>query len=202
MLAAYADHTAAALDLLIALKDAKVDADRVGAALALAHELATAVDVATVCDVVTDVLPRMVSCTSAAILLWDPASARLRTQTSAGLDPAGTRRLMDAAVSPDDVPELAGILTDREPRVLTSRGSSPAVEGLLQDLGLADAVVVPLVAGDGVLGVATASWATGETPALLGDVLARLLGVADQASMALQKARLLEAVRTRRRTTR
>ncbi|WP_245159609.1 sensor domain-containing diguanylate cyclase [Blastococcus sp. CT_GayMR19] len=195
VLAAYADHTAAALDLLIALKDAKVDADRVGAALHLAHELATAVDVATVCDVVTDALPRMVGCTSASLMLWDSASRRLRTQAAAGLDPAGTRRLLGAAFDPDDVPELAGILTDGEPRILASHGNSPAVEGLLRDLRLADAVVMPLVADGGILGVATASWEAGESPALLGDVLARLRGVADQASTALQKARLLEAVR-------
>jgi diguanylate cyclase (GGDEF)-like protein len=197
VLAAYADHTAAALDLLIALEQARVDADRVGAALALAHELATAVEVATVCDVVADALPPMVGCTSASIMLWDAASERLHAHASAGLDPAGARRLLDAAFSPDDVPELAGIMTDREPRVLTSHGSSPAVEGLLHELRLTNAVVVPLVADDGVLGIATASWGATEAPALLDDVLARLRGVADQASTALQKARLLEAVHHR-----
>jgi diguanylate cyclase (GGDEF)-like protein len=197
VLAAYADHTAAALDLLIALEDARVDADRLGASLALAHELATAVEVATVCDVVTDALLRMVGCTSAAIMLWDPASGRLCTQAVAGLDPSGSRRLLDAAFSPDDVPELAGILTDGRPRVLSSRGNSGAVEGILQELRLADAVVMPLAADDGVLGVVTASWSAGEAPALRGDVLARVRGVADQASTALQKARLLEAVNHR-----
>jgi diguanylate cyclase (GGDEF)-like protein len=139
----------------------------------------------------------MVGCTSAAILLRDPASDQLRTQTSVGLDPARTRRLLGTAFSPDDVPELAGIMTDREPRILASQGNSPAVEGLLQELRLADAVVVPLVADDEVLGIATASWGAAETPALLDDVLTRLRGVADQASTALQKARLLEAVRHR-----
>jgi diguanylate cyclase (GGDEF)-like protein len=197
LLSAYADHTAAALDLLIALENARVEADRVGAALALAHELATAVEVATVCDVVAEALPRMVGCTSAAILLWDPTSGRLRTQAAAGLDDAGTRHLLDTAFSPDDIPELAGILTDREPRLLTSHGNSTAVEGLLRELRLADAVVVPLVADDGVLGIATAGWGAAETPVRLDDVLARLRGVADQASTALQKARLLEAVHHR-----
>jgi diguanylate cyclase (GGDEF)-like protein len=197
VLAAYADHAAAALDLLIALQDARVDADRVGASLTLAHELATAVEVATVCDVVADALPRTVGCTSAAVMLWDPASGCLRTQASAGLDPACTQRLMSAAFNPGDVPELAGILTDGEPRILTSQGNSPVVEGILRELRLADAVLMPLVADNGVIGVATASWAAGEVPALLGDVLARLRGVADQASTALQKARLLEAVRHR-----
>jgi diguanylate cyclase (GGDEF)-like protein len=58
-------------------------------------------------------------------------------------------------------------------------------------------VVVPLVSDDGVIGLATASWGATEAPAALDDVLARLRGVADQASTALQKARLLEAVHHR-----
>jgi diguanylate cyclase (GGDEF)-like protein len=197
VLGAYADHTAAALDLLITLDDARVEAERVGASLALAHELAAAVDVSTVCGLVTEALPRMVGCTRAAIMLWDPASGRLRAQASVGLDPVGTRRLLSTTFRPDDVPELAGILTDREPRAVTSHGNSPMVEAVLRGLQVADAVVTPLVADDAFLGVAVASWAEGETPVHLDDVAARLRGVAGQASIALQKSRLLEAVRYR-----
>ena len=39
LLAAYAGHAAAALDLIIALEDARQEAERAGALLALAHEL-------------------------------------------------------------------------------------------------------------------------------------------------------------------
>ena len=39
MLAAYAGHAAAALDLIIALEDARQEAERAGALLELAHEL-------------------------------------------------------------------------------------------------------------------------------------------------------------------
>jgi diguanylate cyclase (GGDEF)-like protein len=56
---------------------------------------------------------------------------------------------------------------------------------------------MPLMGDDGILGVATASWGAAGAPALTGDVLARIRGVADQASTALQKARLLETVRHR-----
>jgi diguanylate cyclase (GGDEF)-like protein len=62
--------------------------------------------------------------------------------------------------------------------------------------GISDVVAVPLQAGGTFLGVATASWRAGEAPAsLTGDVLARLRGVGDQASTALQNAQLLETVR-------
>ena len=61
-------------------------------------------------------------------------------------------------------------------------GNSPAIDGIRQELHVADAVVMPLLADDGVLGVATARWAAGETPA--GDDAAeradRLLGCFDE----------------------
>jgi diguanylate cyclase (GGDEF)-like protein len=101
-----------------------------------------------------------------------------------------------ASLSPEEAPELVGMLTDREPRILSASGSSPALVALLQALGLADVVAVPLQAGNSFLGVATASWRAGEAPdQLQGDALARLRGVGDQASTALQKARLLATVR-------
>jgi diguanylate cyclase (GGDEF)-like protein len=67
---------------------------------------------------------------------------------------------------------------------------------LLEDVGTSDVVAVPLLADSTFLGVATAGWRSGEAPTRLdGDVLARLRGVGDQATTALQKARLLDTVR-------
>jgi diguanylate cyclase (GGDEF)-like protein len=66
----------------------------------------------------------------------------------------------------------------------------------MAQLEIADVVALPLVAGGTFLGVATASWPSGQVPEeLTGDVLARLRGVGDQAVSALQRARLLETVR-------
>jgi len=96
----------------------------------------------------------------------------------------------------EDVPELVGMLTDREPRIITSATSSPALQELLRGVGTVDVVAVPLLADTTFLGVATAGWGAGEAPTTLdGDVLARLRGVGDQATTALQKARLLATVR-------
>jgi diguanylate cyclase (GGDEF)-like protein len=196
MLSAYAGHAAAALDLLIALADARREADRAKALLSLAHELAGATDAPAVSDVVAKALPRIVGCTSAGIMLWDPALARLTTQSSVGLTDAATEVFLGTAVTPEETPELVGMLTDREPRILSATGSSPALRRLLTELGLSDVVAVPLLAGTTFIGIATASWQAGEAPpSLEGDALARLGGVGDQASTALQKARLLDTVR-------
>jgi diguanylate cyclase (GGDEF)-like protein len=195
MLAAYAGHAAAALDLIIALDGARREADRANALLELAHALSATTDAGAVTEVVSEALPRIVGCTSAGILLWDPASGSLRSQSSVGLDDAGSGVLNATTLRAEDVPELVGMLTDREPRILGSATSSPALARLLDTLGTADVVAVPLLADTTFLGVATAGWRAGEAPLDLdGDVLARLRGVGDQATTALQKARLLETV--------
>ncbi|MCW2701831.1 MAG: putative diguanylate cyclase protein [Blastococcus sp.] len=196
MLAAYAGHAAAALDLLIALEDSRLEADRASALLSLAHELSAADGAAAVCDVVAEALPRIVGCSSAGILLWDSASGHLRTASSVGLDDELRDVMLGTSLSPEDTPELVEMLSDREPRVLSSTDGSLVLQELLRSLGLTDVVAVPLVAGQTFLGVATASWEAGQAPShLRGDALARLRGVGDQASTALQNARLLETIR-------
>lgn len=196
MLGAYAGYAAAALDLLMALETSRQEAHRAGALLTLAHELAGATDAGDVCAVVAEALPRVVGCDSAAVLLWDPAEGALRT--AASVDPTEeNRRIMHAAaMRAEEVPELVGMLTDREPRFLRPESSSPLLRQLLEALQLTDVVAVPVLAGRTFLGVATASWPAGRAPAVLaGDVLHRLRGIGDQAATALQRARLLETVR-------
>jgi diguanylate cyclase (GGDEF)-like protein len=129
-------------------------------------------------------------------MLWDPAEGVLRTRATAGRDREESRRLIGTVLHAEDTPELVGMLTDRAPRVIDRRTSSPALARLLQDIGSAGVVAVPLLAGATFLGVASISWTEGDgLDPLSGDVLARLQGVGDQAATALQRARLLETVR-------
>jgi diguanylate cyclase (GGDEF)-like protein len=196
MLAAYAGHAAAALDLLIALEDARLEAERAGALLAVAHELAAASDAGAVARVVAEALPKIVGCTRSSILLWDPSAGVLRTSAAFGMTEAQHGVLQSASIRPEDTPELVGMLTDPAPLYLHDDSSSPLLRRLLHAIGSADVVAVPLLAGNTFMGVATAGWTDGEAPAALdGDVLVRLRGLGDQASTALQKARLLETVR-------
>jgi diguanylate cyclase (GGDEF)-like protein len=196
MLAAYAGHAAAALDLLIALEEARQEANRAGALLSLAHELAQASDATSICTVVATALPRIVGCRRASMLLWDPTAGVLEFRASTGLDDAALRVVGRTPIRAEDTPELVGMLTDRSPRTLTAEGSSLALRALLDAIGTSELVAVPLLSGETFLGVAAVGWEAGEAPGqLVGDALARLLGVADQASTALQNARLLETVR-------
>jgi diguanylate cyclase (GGDEF)-like protein len=88
------------------------------------------------------------------------------------------------------------MMSDCEPRLITDQTGSPVLRNLLASIGSTDVIAVPLLAGNTFLGVAAAGWSDGTGPKQLeGDVLSRLRGVGDQASTALQKARLLETVR-------
>ncbi|MCZ2859066.1 sensor domain-containing diguanylate cyclase [Blastococcus sp. VKM Ac-2987] len=196
MLAAYAGHAAAALDLIIALEEARTEADRAGALLALSHELAAAADPAEVTELVAAALPRVVGCSRASLLLWDPGAGELRASSTAGMSEEQAALLAGSVLRPEDTPELVRMLTDRTPLTLDDATSSPGLRAVLRGIGSAHVVAVPLVAGTTFLGVATAGWQAGEAPAsLVGDVQVRLRGVADQATTALQKARLLQTVR-------
>ncbi len=196
MLAAYAGHAASALDLVMALEVSRLETRRAGALLELAHGISQAADVPAICEAVAGALPGIVGCSSSGVLLWDPAGAVLRATACAGLGEEQEAALRAASLHAEDVPELFGMLSDREPQVITASGGSAPMRELLTALGLSDVVALPLLAGATFLGVVTASWAAGETAdALDRDVLARLRGVGDQASTALQKARLLETVR-------
>src|SRR5919202_369241 len=172
MLTAYAGYAAAALDLLMALESSRQEADRAGTLLTLAHGLAGATEADDVCTVVAEALPRVVGCDSAAVMLWDPAEGCLRT--AAHVDPVeqNQRLMYGTPLRAEDVPELVGMLTDREPRFLRPESSSPVLQRLFTALQVTDVVAVPA-----------------------GDVLHRLRGVGDQAATALQRARLLETVR-------
>jgi diguanylate cyclase (GGDEF)-like protein len=111
------------------------------------------------------------------------------------MGPLAEARLLAAELRPEDTPELVGMISNREPLLLSDRASSPVLRSLLGAIGSSDVIAVPLLAGVSFLGVATAGWSGGGPKQLQGDVLARLRGVGDQASTALQKARLLETVR-------
>ncbi|WP_369134723.1 diguanylate cyclase [Modestobacter sp. I12A-02662] len=195
MLAAYAGHAAAALDLLTALDASRREAARARALLDLSHQLAGATDATAVCEVVAEALTRVVGSSSASVMLWDPVEGVLQARASAGLDPARAAYFAAARLQPDEVPEVLSMTGDRAPLVLNPGSTSPALRRLLGVLEIDDVAVVPLMVGDAFVGVATASWATGQVLPPGGEVVERLRGVGDQAATALQKAGLLEAVR-------
>ncbi len=196
LLGAYASHAAAALDLLTALEDSRRDGDRSAALLSLAHSLAGVTDADDVARTVGEALPSIVGCSQAAVMLWEPRAGELRTASTVGLAPDREHLMLSAVLRAVEVPELAELVTARQPTTVVREDASPVLQALLDALGVEHVIAVPLLSGDELLGVATASWGDGAGPAdHAGELVLRLSGVADQAATALQGARLVSTVR-------
>ncbi|MDQ1678438.1 MAG: hypothetical protein QOC93_3582 [Actinomycetota bacterium] len=196
LLAAYAGHAAAVLDLHMAVEASRHGESRARALLALSHELAGADESGQVADRVVDALPGIVGCDKAAVLLWDADNGVLRPAAAHGLTPDEEQLLFAVTLSPSDTPELMDLLARLEPLVVDPRTATPGLAQLLTTLGIGGVLVVPLLAGGSLLGVTVSAWGGGPVPTdRLTEALARMRGLADQAATALQKARLVEAVR-------
>jgi len=195
LLEAYAHHAAAALDLLIALEDSRLEESRATALLTLAHELATSSDAVAVAAVVANALPRIVGCRAATVLLWDPELGALEVAATSDRDPARRPLLLATRIRADETPELVEMLTHHSPTVLRASEASPVLAALLTAAGTPSAVVVPLLAGDALLGVAAAAWDPDVGAQVQQTALDRIGGVSEQAAAALQNARLLSTVR-------
>ncbi|CAN5426093.1 hypothetical protein BH11ACT1_BH11ACT1_03610 [soil metagenome] len=195
LLEAYAHHAAAALDLLIALEDSRLEESRAAALLTLAHELAASDDAVAVAAVVANALPRIVGCRAATVLLWDPDLGVLEVAAVSDRDAARRALLLATRLRADETPELVEMLTHHSPRVIRASESSPVLAALLAAAETRSAVVVPLLAGDALLGVAAAAWDPDVGADVLQRALDRIGGVSEQAAAALQNARLLSTVR-------
>ncbi|HEY0357645.1 MAG TPA: EAL domain-containing protein [Mycobacteriales bacterium] len=196
LLAAYAGHAAAVLDLHMAVEASRHGESRARALLALSHELAGADESGEVADLVVEALPGIVSCDKAAVLLWDADDGLLRPAAANGLTDDERQVLFAVTLSPSETPELMDLLAKLEPLVIDARTGTPGLAQLLTMLSIGGVLVVPLLAGGSLLGVTVAAWGGEPVPQdRLTEALVRMRGLADQAATALQKARLVEAVR-------
>jgi diguanylate cyclase (GGDEF)-like protein len=193
LLVAYARQAAAALDAATALEEARGRHATSRALLQLAQALANLAAPEEVAARIADAVPGVVAADRSSVSLWNAGTQRLSTVASHGW-PAELEPLIEEfSVRPSDAPELADMLTDVRPRCFR-RGSTgdPFVEETLARFRLGSAAVVPIVARGEFLGVVTAATGEGRPPVEFGgDTEARLVGLANQAAVALSNARLL-----------
>ncbi|WP_198734557.1 putative bifunctional diguanylate cyclase/phosphodiesterase [Sanguibacter suaedae] len=194
LLEAYARHAAAALDLVTALETSRREAARATALLTFANDLTSARGDLAVAQVAAQVLPGTVGGRTSAVLLWDEDDGELRVVATAGHDDAQTRALQGRRLRADATPELVAMLTHRLPAVVDVAGASPELAALLQLVGTGAMIVVPLLAGDALLGVVSVGWAAPLPEEAQREALVRLTGVADQTATALQNSRLVATV--------
>jgi diguanylate cyclase (GGDEF)-like protein len=196
MLRAYAGHAAAALDMIGAVEAARRGQRRADVLLELSRRLADAGSTTEVAKTVARALPEITECARASVLLWDEEAGALRIEEVVGIPEPGRGELIGTTLTPGDVPELAKMLTSLQSVQLTIDEVGDVLREMLERAGLTHFIAVPLLASGELLGVVTASWTREAPPSVdQADLMLRLMSVGDQASSALQNARLVSAVR-------
>ena len=197
LLATYARHAAIALDAATALKRAR-DRERTATLLLrLARELADATDSDAVAQRLAEAVPALVDAERTVVYLYDSETKSLFARATHGYPEAVAETLRGLVFSPEDTPFFEEIETDPQPRhYRAATEKDPLVRRYMEAYGAAETFVVPIRSQGRLLGLVTATQPTGAPPLVVDQSLQdRLTGLADEAALAFEKVRLLEAER-------
>lgn len=184
---AYAGLVAAAVEAALALAAERHSAAVTHALLQLARTLASLQSEDAIAQAVAEVVPTVTGAERASVLRWDAGTRRLTTLAAVGFGDDTEERL-SFEVPRGATPVLEQLLVDPAPVELLRGAAGEFLDQALERFGSTRATVVPMRDDDGLLGVLVASMASDA-----GVALDALLGVADQAAVAIARRRLLTA---------
>lgn len=189
----YARFAAAAIQIVDTLGTARRDRDTAQALLSMASVLADTGDVSTVADKLCRALPDATGCDVASVWLAD-ADDMVTLQVAC--DATGHHfDLPDPAAQfdPGDLPVAGGVVSG--PVLVDAK--SIGIRGIdRSDIEpYSEVALVPIGGNDGVVGLALASFMSPVDAVDRPQVTTRLKGLADQAVVAFENARLVEAMR-------
>ncbi|HVU73819.1 MAG TPA: EAL domain-containing protein [Mycobacteriales bacterium] len=195
LLEAYARLAATALTSVTALAAAEDRRQAAEALLGLAstlHRAHTSNDVASAVSVASQTV---MGTDAAGVLLFDAENNTLRVAGHHGFEPSFGPLLEAMTIRPEDTPEIGDILAHpNRPRVYEP-GDDPFISGLMQALGLGRIAVLTINGDERTHGVLIVGWfSTTNAPVVGPSLFARLTGLADQATSALEKAELVDRV--------
>ena len=192
LLAAYGRHAAVALDAATALEDARERGTTAAVLLELAQSLARASTPSELSERLAAAVPRVVGADRACVLLHDPDGGELTVGGRRGFSQEETRALIDLVRPRSEPNGLDRLARDPTPVYHDAGTADSRVAVALRSLGSAGLFLVPVISRDGLLGVIVAdvlaTAGPNRVPPMRRD---RLGGVADEASTALENARLL-----------
>jgi diguanylate cyclase (GGDEF)-like protein len=195
LLAAYAGHAAAAIEMSALLGEAREQEETARLLLTVARSLAGPKTGRAICQSVAEAVPGLCGADRAAVALWDPATGSVRTAGLSGQSPELAERASAFVVTPSESPELRRLIAFGRP-MLIDRSCSEWAQRALDDFGITATALVPIKAGDRLLGCVIAHWVTSPPPDDLREALAeRLWGLAGLAGVALDNTRLAEEIR-------
>ncbi len=189
----YARYAASALDGASALAQAKKQGDQANALLSLARALAAAGTSSEIARRLADAVPLVVDCDRVGVCLWDGARGELIRRAVTTHDGAIDEETRVWRPIPGSLLDRLVNGFSSAPVFVDETVDDPRLQEMLTELGLAAAMLVPLLSGDSFLGVLIVS--VFDRPNRLSptpDLLDRLSGVAAQAITALQNGHLVD----------
>lgn len=186
-LEAYAGLAAAAVEAASSLAAERRSAAATQALLEFSRTLAQLHSEEAIAEVVAAVVPTVTGAQRASVLSWDAEAGALRTLAAVGFGEDTSARL-ELEIPVGSTPVLTRMLESPGPVELVQGEADPYLDAVLARFGSTRATVVPLRDDGRLLGVVVASMARDA-----GVSLDALLGVADQAAVAIARRRLLGA---------
>jgi diguanylate cyclase (GGDEF)-like protein len=186
-LEAYAGLVAATVEAAISLAAERRSAVITQALLQLASTLAQLHSEDAIAEAVATVVPTVTGAERASVLRWDTDTRRLTTLAAVGFG-ADTQARLELEIPLVSTPVLQRMVDDPGPVEVVKGAAGPFLDQVLARFGSTRATVVPLRDDGELLGVVVASMATEA-----GIALDALLGVADQAAVAIARRRLIAA---------
>jgi diguanylate cyclase (GGDEF)-like protein len=199
LLALYAKHAAAVLDVATALHTAARRHEQVSGLLAFAHALAYAGTSVEIAERLAAAAPSVIDCDGVGVWLWDAEGRHLRL----GARTSGDGRdalLTTLRIAPSDTPALTAMLSRPGPAYVDASTADPFLAAMMLTLDVVAMTIVPIMARDEFLGVLTVT--ARDRPQRLvptPELVEQLTGVAALAATALQNGRLVDTLDHRAR---
>jgi diguanylate cyclase (GGDEF)-like protein len=195
LLAAYANHAGAALNVIAALQAARRDRDTAQVLLSLARSLSDVVSAPEIAALVCDAVPGVVDCDGSSVYLYDGDAVTLSLAATTARDETVVRPV-GSTLTQDALPALVALALDPQPLLLTP-ATAPNLRATFEAFGVERVAIVPIESRGAFLGVVTAGFVDAtdnahEVDPLLFD---RLTALADHAATALENAELLDRMR-------
>jgi diguanylate cyclase (GGDEF)-like protein len=194
LLATYARQAAVALDAATALEEARLRGETATTLLDLARALAKTATSDEVAQCLAAAVPTVVGCQRASVLIWDRAREQLVVRGRGGDVPEAA---IGTVLKLSDLPNIGELLTSLEPQHLhRDRIADPLVSDLLAKANLEEVLTVAIASNGELIGAISASrddtWPRMRDETVLNE---RMSGLADQATIAFERVRLLEQER-------
>lgn len=192
-LRSFAGYAGSALSIVAALERAQDARDTATALLDLARSLAAANDVDEVAERLVATIHHAIDADLTTMWAFDQEAEAMRLVAARGRE--GERVELGTDVLDTSLADVGALVRDRTPQLVETARLAPQERELMDRHSLVEAVLIPIVVRDAVIGMATAGFCTAVPDERRRALPVRLRGMADQAAIAFENAHLIGQIR-------